>query len=215
MLEQLFGSKLRVSALSWLLLHPDQRYYVRQLERILEVDSANLSRELSRLEKLGLLTSIVEGRQKYYRADTSCPLFPEIHELIRKDLDFPSLVRGSLALFLDRINTAFLVDTDSAGNSQGDREREIVVIGRCERREVEEALIEIEDRYGYRLKVTSMTAKEWSRRLTSGERFAADLAARDKQYIVGDDDSLSGTLIRSRLTDAIESWVDRAHPGSG
>ncbi|HSG28206.1 MAG TPA: winged helix-turn-helix domain-containing protein [Candidatus Krumholzibacterium sp.] len=209
MLEQLFGSKLRVSALSWLVLHPDQRYFVRQLERILGADSANLSRELSRLEKAGLLASVVEGRQKYYSADRSCPIFPELRDLIRKDLDLPSLIRGSLAESADRINIAFLSGNKAGKHTQGEPDREIVVIGTCGRKEIEEALAGVEDRYGLRFRVTVMSPSGWAERIASGDRFATSLAARDRQYVIGDDDSLSGMLIRSRLTEAIETWVDR------
>jgi hypothetical protein len=49
-LETIFGSKLRVKALSWLFTHPDERFFVRQLTKLLKEDSTNLSRELARLE---------------------------------------------------------------------------------------------------------------------------------------------------------------------
>jgi hypothetical protein len=35
MLEDLFGSKIRARALAWLVTHPDERYFVRQLTAIL------------------------------------------------------------------------------------------------------------------------------------------------------------------------------------
>jgi DNA-binding transcriptional ArsR family regulator len=54
MLHDLFGSRLRAKALGWLLTHPDERYFVRQLTGILGEDSTNLSRELSRLARMGI-----------------------------------------------------------------------------------------------------------------------------------------------------------------
>jgi predicted nucleotidyltransferase len=92
MLETLFGSKLRAKVLGWLYSHPDQRYFVRQLTAILNEDSTNVSRELARLEKIGILVSTTEGRQKYYQANPLCPVFNELKSLIRKDLNAtPSL----------------------------------------------------------------------------------------------------------------------------
>lgn len=55
MLEQLLGSRLRARAIGWLFTHPDERFYVRQLTDLLGEDSTNLSRELARLETIGIL----------------------------------------------------------------------------------------------------------------------------------------------------------------
>ena len=82
MLETLLGSKLRVKVLGWLFTHPDERYFVRQLSSLLKEDSTNVSRELSRLEKSGVLTSTKEGRQKYYQANKELPVFNELKSLI-------------------------------------------------------------------------------------------------------------------------------------
>jgi len=80
--ETLFGSKLRLKVLGQLFTHPGERYYVRQLAAVIGEDSTNVSRELGRLEQAGLLVSINEGRQKYYRADRKSPLFKDIRSLL-------------------------------------------------------------------------------------------------------------------------------------
>ena len=54
MLAELFGSKLRAKLLGWLLTHPDERFFVRQLASILGEDSTNISRELARLVRLAI-----------------------------------------------------------------------------------------------------------------------------------------------------------------
>ena len=61
MLEKLFNSRLRAKALGWMLLHPDERFFVRQLAELIGEDSANLSRELIRLDNMGILTRRREG----------------------------------------------------------------------------------------------------------------------------------------------------------
>ena len=82
MLETLFGSRLRLKVLGQLFTHPGDRYYVRQLAAVIGEDSTNVSRELAHLEQAGLLVSITEGRQKYYRADRKSPLFKDIRALL-------------------------------------------------------------------------------------------------------------------------------------
>jgi len=52
---------------------PTSTSIVRQLARELDIDSANLSRELARLEKAGLLRSDIEGRLCYYWINRQYP----------------------------------------------------------------------------------------------------------------------------------------------
>jgi uncharacterized protein len=84
MLTTLMGSRLRAKALVMLFTHPDNRYYVRQLTVLLNEDSTNLSRELARLAKTGLLVSVTEGKQKYYQANHNSPIYKELHNLITR-----------------------------------------------------------------------------------------------------------------------------------
>ena len=63
MLAMLLGSKLRGKVLGWLFTHPDERYFVRHLAALLGADSTNVSRELARLGRLGILVSTTEGIQ--------------------------------------------------------------------------------------------------------------------------------------------------------
>lgn len=90
MLETLFGSKLRAKVLGWLFTHTGERYYVRQLTGIVKEDSTNVSRELARLEKTGVLISTIEGKQKYYQANKQSPVFNELTNFVIRAAAIPS-----------------------------------------------------------------------------------------------------------------------------
>ncbi len=57
MLGKLFGSNSRVKILKLFLLHPEKRYYIRQIARDLKLQVNSVRRELENLEKFGLLVS--------------------------------------------------------------------------------------------------------------------------------------------------------------
>lgn len=57
MLEKLFGSNTRVKILKLFLLHPEEKYYIRQLARDLKSQVNSIRRELDNLENFGLLVS--------------------------------------------------------------------------------------------------------------------------------------------------------------
>lgn len=58
MLGKILGSNARVKLLKLFLLHPDKKYYIRQLARDLKLQLNSVRRELENLEKFGLLLSV-------------------------------------------------------------------------------------------------------------------------------------------------------------
>lgn len=57
MLSRIFGSNARVKILKLMLLNPSKKYYIRQLARYLKLQVNSVRRELSNLEKFGILVS--------------------------------------------------------------------------------------------------------------------------------------------------------------
>src|SRR3989338_4615707 len=97
MLEKLFGSKARVKILKLFLIHPHEKFYIRQLSRNLKLQLNSVRRELENLEKFGILTSDLKNEEgkdekeaagcqekKYFRANSHFVLFDEIKALIVK-----------------------------------------------------------------------------------------------------------------------------------
>lgn len=78
MLEKIITSKIRVKLLKLFLTHIDDRYYLRELERMLNESLSPLRRQLIRLQKMGILMTEEEGNLKYYRLNKG---FEEIERL--------------------------------------------------------------------------------------------------------------------------------------
>ena len=85
--SKLFGSKLRARLLFWFLSHPDEVFYVRQIEKILQDDVGNISRELVQLESLDILNSARSGNQKHFYVNKECSFFFELKGLIEKVME--------------------------------------------------------------------------------------------------------------------------------
>ena len=97
LLEKLFGSRVRAKIIEHLFGHPDERYYARQLAALLCEDSTNLSRELGRLNELGVLSCRTEGHRKYYRANAYCPIYRELLGIASKMMGRPGVVSDAAA----------------------------------------------------------------------------------------------------------------------
>lgn len=83
-LENIFGARIRSKLLGWFFTHTEESFFVRQLASLLKEDATNLSRELARLEKAGILMSARRGNLKYFQADPSCAFYQELKGLVLK-----------------------------------------------------------------------------------------------------------------------------------
>ncbi|MBI3361006.1 MAG: ArsR family transcriptional regulator, partial [Chloroflexi bacterium] len=68
MLQSLISSKTRAKILTLFFTRPGERFYGREIERLLKEQPRSVHVELKRLEEIGLLRSEAEGRVKYYTA---------------------------------------------------------------------------------------------------------------------------------------------------
>jgi hypothetical protein len=78
MIEKLITSKIRINILKLFLSHIDDRYYLRELERLLGESLSPLRRQLVKLAEMGILITEEEANLKYYRLNKN---FEDLEEL--------------------------------------------------------------------------------------------------------------------------------------
>lgn len=80
-LETLFSSKARVEILRLFLLHPERRYYQREIERETGQSIRTVQREVQRLVDAGLLERSAEGNRVLFGLDPAFSLLTELQAL--------------------------------------------------------------------------------------------------------------------------------------
>lgn len=199
-LEQLLGSRLRAKLLGWLLSHPGERYFVRQLAGLLGEDSTNLSRELSRLENLGIVSGTREGQQKYFQADQSSPIYPELRGLVLKTAGASEVLRGALQPLARRISVAFLFGSVAQGSETAASDVDLFVIGDLGLRELVEAVSPLQNQLGREVNPTVYSPAEFRDKVTRGHHFLKAVLQRPKIFLIGDPRELE-RLAEVRLVD--------------
>jgi len=126
--EVLFSTYHR-RILGLLLLRPEQSFYVREIARLVDVPPGSLHRELKRLAESGLLLREPLGNQIRYRANTACPIYPELAELFRKTAGLADLLREALAPLAKRITAAFVFGSMARGGGTAASDVDLFVIG--------------------------------------------------------------------------------------
>jgi predicted transcriptional regulator with HTH domain len=106
MLKSLFSSSIRADVLSLLLNTPDERFYVREIAKLLRKNPSGVKRELDKLEEMGIVTSEKVANLKYFQANNDSPLFSELKNLIAKSLGLPGALKSLLRA--NEVKVAFI-----------------------------------------------------------------------------------------------------------
>lgn len=92
MLEALITSKTRIKLLMKFFLNSNSESYLRNLETEFGGSTNGIRQELNKFESAGLLNSELKGNKKYFKANISHPLFPDIHNLLIKHIGIDKII---------------------------------------------------------------------------------------------------------------------------
>ena len=123
-------SKARQRLLVYFFTNPKAKVHLRALANRLDLDSANLSKELRRLENEGLFRSEVTGRRKYFQLNREYPLFSEVRGIVSKTVGAGPLIAQSLRK-LEGIEEAYLYGSFASNQQNAASDIDILVIGLC------------------------------------------------------------------------------------
>ena len=185
MLERLLGSRLRARVIGWLFTHTDERYYVRQLTALLGEDSTNLSRELARLESLGVLLSAREGRQKYYRANPDSSMFDELKSLAVKTAGAVDVLRRALEEHQEDIQAAFVFGSFARQEQTADSDIDVMIVGDVDGVALQPSISRAESELRRTINYSLLSRKEYREQLNRGEGFLSTVLEGPTLMVTG------------------------------
>lgn len=189
MIEQIFGSRLRGKILGWLFSNTDERYFVRQLAKILQENSTNISRELARLENMGILLSYYEGKQKYYQINKKCPFYEELKGLAQKTVGAIKFISEMLRS-TPKIKVAFIYGSFAKGTELSDSDIDLFLVGNFSLKTIDKVLSNLESMLGREINYVAFTEKEFREKLVEKDGFVEDVIKSKIIPIIGDVDEI-------------------------
>ncbi len=189
----LFGSKTRVKLLKHFLKDPDQKYYVRELTRLLSDHINAIRHELGNLENAGLVTKKKGQGKLYYRLDQSAPGVNELKQLfvnrpkpapveevtqrpmvgLRPNEPTPAPTIGDVKLLVQ--NGKFVSSKEAPAD--------LLVVGDIDADLFAEYLSGLEKKHG-EVRYSMMTETEFAYRSQLFDRFLTLMLAEPKKVIV-------------------------------
>ena len=192
-------SRYRRQVLALLLLRPDEKFHVRELERLTGISAGSLHRELKAMAQAGLLIREQQGNQVLYRADRSCSIFEELASIFRKTVGLASLLKDALAPIASRIRVAFVFGSVAAGKQHARSDLDVCVLGEVELLDVVKALGSVQDSLQREINPVVMSANRFIDQLAHHERFAERICDEPKIFVIGDEDEF-GKLVEDWAT---------------
>ncbi len=198
---QLFG-KLRRELLSLLFRNADGSFYLRELARLTGASPGAVQREVALLTRAGLLERSRRGRQVFYQANRTTPIFSELQGLLEKTMGTVDLLRSALAPLADRIEAAVLFGSTAKGSAGPRSDVDVLVVGSAEFSEVADALAAVEKRLGREINPVVYSHQEFRRRVAERGHFVESVLKGPKTSLIGELPGDSRRLARQRVAKA-------------
>jgi hypothetical protein len=114
MLQELITSKTRIQLLFMFFLNQENISYLRELAHLLNESTNSVRQELTKLENLQLLSSFKLGNKKFYRANVSHAFFPDIRNMLLKEIGFDS-IRALLYRDITGLSNIWVIGSHAQG----------------------------------------------------------------------------------------------------
>jgi predicted nucleotidyltransferase len=163
-------SKARRRLLAYFFTNPHARLHVRDLAARLDLDPSNLSKELKRLERVGLFQSEVSGRQKYFQLNQRYPLLPEVRGIVLKTIGAAPSIAQALKKIAG-IREACLYGSFARGLQDAASDIDLLIIGAPREQLLAQAVRKLERRLGREINYTVLTPKEFESRRARKDAF--------------------------------------------
>ena len=184
--SRLFG-KTRRAVLALLYSHVDEQFYFRQIARVLEIGLGALQRELANLYKAGIIRKTIIGRQVFYQANSKCPIYIELKNLVMKTIGLGDVLKAALLPFEEQINVACLFGSIAKGNESSDSDIDVFVVGDVTFAEIVSALSQTQVTVRREINPLVFPAEELRSKLAANHHFLKNILKEPKYFLIGDE----------------------------
>ncbi len=190
MLEDLVISRVRVKMLTLFLSHPGTIFHVRDIVRKVDEEINAVRRELSHMEKAGMVTKEQRANRLFYAFRKDYLLYFELLNLIGKTSGVGGDIIKQKAK-LGKIKFAMLSGRFLRGlPKKSGTDVDILVVGTVVLPELSQLVKAEEVRRGRELNYTVMTEEEFAFRKRRRDPFALSVLEGSRVMLIGDEEEL-------------------------
>lgn len=188
--DALFTS-VQQRVLALLFGQPSRRFQSAELMQRVNAGRGATHRVVNRLVACGLVQVETHGRQKYYQANPTSPVFEELVALARKTVGLVEPLREALSPLQGDVEVAFVYGSVAEGTDRADSDIDLMVIAwQLDYPKLYDALEPTERVLGRSVNPNLMTPDEWQHKSMDPDSFAARVRRKPRLFILGNEDDL-------------------------
>lgn len=189
MLKDVIISRVRVKILTLFLSHPRDIYHVREIVRQTDEEINAVRRELSHMEKCGMVTKEPRANRLYYTFRKDYSLYYELLELIAKTTG----LGGAILKNKNKIGKVRFIMFSGAFVRNTLRKSEnvdILAVGNIVIPQLAQLIKEDEVKKGTEINYTVMSEEEFMFRKRRRDPFIIDVLSGARIMVIGDEEEL-------------------------
>ena len=188
-ITRIFKSKARQALFRLYFTNPDKSYYLRELERILDIPVAMLRKELIALEKAGIFVSSRKGNLSYYALNKTYSLYKELKSIVSKTVGVEASLRDMLSSTRG-VRLAFIYGSFAAQKEKGDSDIDLMIVGNPNTSSLHEKIVGLEQKLKREINPTFYSLKEYRAKKKAKGGFITDLLKNPKIILIDKENDL-------------------------
>jgi predicted nucleotidyltransferase len=184
-LDSLFPS-VRQRVLAATFTRPEKWWYLSELAEFLHTRPSSLQRDLSSLERSGILQRRKDGRRTYFKAEVRSPIFRELRSIFEKTAGLIPTLRIALRPFANKIVCAFVYGSIARHDEHAASDVDLMVIGNAGLGDLAPSLRKAEKRFGREVNVTNYSTHEFRKKVAERDHFLTTVLRSSLEFVKGD-----------------------------
>lgn len=188
-IAKIFKSKTRKELFRLYFTNPDNEYYLRELERLLDIPVSMIRNELTQLEEAGIFNSKKKGNLVYYSLNKSYPLFEELKSIVFKTIGIQGLLK-EIFKKIKGVEVAFIYGSFAKKEEEARSDIALFIIGRIDDSRLIREIRRLEEILKREINYSLFTRDEFKKKIREKDSFIMDILEPPKIFIVGDKSDL-------------------------
>ena len=114
MLDAIISSKTRINLLIKFFLFDGNQSYLRKMEKEFNESNNAIRVELNRLTDAGLLTSVYQGKKRFFMANPNHPLYEHLQQIVRISLGVDQITEHVISK-IEKLEAAYITGNFARG----------------------------------------------------------------------------------------------------
>ena len=184
-------SKVQQRVLALIFSHPERSFYASEIMRNVRSGVGAVERELSKLERSGLVSVERIGNQKHYRANQAAPIFEDLRGLVEKTVGLAEPIKKSFELYADAIKSAFVYGSVAKGADTAQSDIDLMVIGDdLNYSDLYTAAQNVENKLRRKIHPLFLSPEDWQRKTSDKGSAFSKISHSPKIFIIGSEKDL-------------------------